>query len=185
MGEDQQRYGRRGMRERRGQAQGERDGGEGRNNIWAGRDAGQQKLERAGHHSTELEDSPVATPVPSPDSVWSEEFCAKETSQHPIRGSQTALGTHCHQSSKALGETREQAVSGPRGGARSGLRNHKDEQEAGMERRCQDSATPGLIGHLKKSWTFLPEKGGLTGPSGGGGQKQAAGAGETGHCQLR
>lgn len=77
----------------------------------------------------------------------------KETSQHPIRGSQTALGTHCHQSSKPLrgtqGNTEEpgtqQPVSGPRGGAGSGLRNHRDEQEAGMERQCQGSATPDLM----------------------------------------
>lgn len=94
----------------------------------------------------------MATPVPSPDLVWSEELCATTqgdvTTSH--QGLPNSFGYPLPSVQQAFeGNTEEpgtqQSVSGPRGGAGSGLRNHRDEQEAGMERRCQGSATLNLM----------------------------------------
>jgi hypothetical protein len=68
-------------RREKGRAQGKRDDGEKGVTLEQEGDARDQKTEGTDHPGVQ-EDSPVATPGPSPDPVWSAGYPAK-TSRHP------------------------------------------------------------------------------------------------------
>lgn len=146
---DRQRYGRRGRRERRGQAQGKRDGG--REGITFGQKRCRRTevgASRSLQHKAGGQPSGHTCPK-SRLSMVRRVLCQGDvTTSH--QGLPNSFGYPLLPVQQAFeGNTGEpgtqQPVSESRGGAGSGLRNHKDEQEAGMERQCQGLATSDLL----------------------------------------